>query len=106
MATLGSKYYEISRGYEKVSSSYYRPYILGVNINEPDKPFIIAVGDHHSDKGAVIVSALELISGKYDEDIIKSNGEKFVSKLKIAFANGEPFPQRFILKMVTNNKVQ
>ena len=106
MATLGSKYYEISRGYEKVSNSYHRPYILGVNINEPDKPFIIAIGDHHSDMGTLAVSVMELISGKYDEEIIKSNGEKFVNNLKIAFTNGESFPQRFILNMVTNNKVQ
>lgn len=103
MGTLGSKYYEISRGYEKISSSYYRPYILGVNINEQEKPFIIAVGDHHSDMGAVELSVLELVSNKYEKDIIKSNSKEFVSKLKFAINKGESFPQSFIINMVDNN---
>ena len=57
--------------------------------------------------GAIRISVLELISGKYDKDIIKSNGDKFVSNLKIAFVAGEPFPQKFIVNMIANNnKVQ
>ena len=103
MATLGSKYYEISRGYEKVTDYYQRPYILGVDVNNLNKPFVIAVGDHHSDMATLKVSVLELISSKYERDIIKSNGKEFVNKLKFALNNGESFPQSFIMNMIDNN---
>lgn len=100
MATLGSKYYEIGRGHEKISEIYSLPYIIGVDITERDKPFVVAVGDHHPDIGASKVSVKELISGKWDEHIALSNCVEFVEKLKRAMDEGETFPQQFILELI------
>ena len=76
------------------------PYVTGVDITERDKPFVVAMGDHHSDIGAVEVSAKELISGRWDEHIALSNCVEFVEKLKRAMEEGETFPQKFILDLV------
>jgi len=100
MGILGKDYFELGRGYEEVSENYSRPYILGVNVNNKDKPFIVAMGDHHSDIGAIKLSLDELISGKWDEHIKFSNSEKFIENLKITIENKEKFPQKFILELV------
>jgi len=100
MAALGKDYFEISRGFEKISENYSRPYLIGVNINDLAKPFLIASGDHHSDMGAIKLSSDELLSGKWNEHIKLSNSEKFIENLKIAIKNKEEFPQKFILEMI------
>jgi len=100
MSRLGEKYFELGRGYENFSENYSRPYLLGVNINNKEKPFVIAMGNHHSDMGATKLSVDELVSGKWDEHIRFSNSEKFVESLKKALKNNEEFPQKFILELI------
>lgn len=81
MGNLGKDYFELGRGYEKISKHYSRPYVLGVNINHKEKPFIVAMGDHHSDIGAIKLSVDELVSGKFDEHIKFSNSDNFIENL-------------------------
>lgn len=47
MGTLGNRFYELDRGYEVISNQYRKPYIIGVDINNLDKPFVLASGEHH-----------------------------------------------------------
>jgi hypothetical protein len=100
MAKLGEKYFEIGRGYEFVSPNYKRPYIIGVDIKETTKPFVLASGDNHSDSGAIAVSVEELLSGKWKDHISKSNCTEFVDSLKQALDSGESFPPMFLQKDV------
>ncbi|NER17553.1 hypothetical protein [Spongiivirga citrea] len=97
---LGKEYFELGRGNRKVSENYLRPYILGFNINNKQKPFVVAMGDNHSDTVATKLSIAELVSGKWDEHIRLSNSEKFVESLKKALKNKEEFPQKFILELI------
>lgn len=97
---LGKDYCELSRGYEKVTESYSRPYILGVNILDKEKPFVFAVGDHHSDSFAAKLGADEVVSGHWDKQIILSNSENFIKNLKTAIKSNEEFPQRFLLDVI------
>lgn len=57
-------------------------YILGINIKNIQKPFVIAMGSHHSDTRAIKLSIDELVSGKWDEHIRFSNSERFIERLK------------------------
>ncbi len=102
MGTLGNRFHEIGRGYEIVSSQYKRPYIIGVDINENDKPFVLASGDHHSDLGATTVSVEDLLSEKWEEHISKSNCAEFVIELRRAISSGESFPPKFLIEIVNN----
>jgi len=104
MASLGKRFVEIGRGYEKISENYKRPYLIGVDITDKEKPFVVAIGDIHSDFAACVISTEELISGKWDGHINLSNCKGLVEKLKIAVRVGEAFPQKCILDLV--NKVQ
>lgn len=65
-----------------------------------EKPFIVAMGDSPYDTAVSTISQEELISGKWDDHIIKSNCQEFVAQLKKAIANQEEFPQKFILDLV------
>jgi hypothetical protein len=100
MAKLGSRFYEINRGYKKISDTYARPYLIGVDILEREKPFVVAMGDRHSDSSAILISIDELLSGRWDEHIVLSNSIEFVKELKRAVNEGEPFPQKFIRDLV------
>ena len=100
MGQLGKDYVEIGRGYEKVSENYSRPYLLGVNTLDNEKPFVIASGDHHSDFGATKLSVEELVSEKWNKHIKLCNSEKFIDNLKTALKNKEVFPQKFILELI------
>jgi hypothetical protein len=106
MAQLGEKYFEISRGYEQKSKHYKCPYITGVNIFEKEKPFIVAMGSFHADVAVLTISQEELISGKWDNHILKSNCIEFVKKLNLAIRAKEAFPQKFILDMIENERVK
>jgi len=97
---LGKEYFELGRGNKKISENYLCPYILGININDIQKPFVVAMGSHHSDSGAIKLSIDELVSGKWDEHIRLSNSEKFIEQLRIALKNKEEFPQKFILELI------
>ncbi|ADR21937.1 hypothetical protein MATR_04290 [Marivirga tractuosa] len=101
MGSLDKRYYEIGRKYEKVSENYRRPYILGVDINETEKPFIMVAGDHHSDIGVKVVSLEELFSGKLDTHIAKAGCIDFVNRLKNSISAGESFPPRFLKNLVS-----
>ncbi|WP_344925163.1 hypothetical protein [Aquimarina addita] len=100
---LGTNYYEIGRRYEKVSETYNRSYILGVDIKQKDTPFVVAIGGHHSDIGVIKISCKELVSDKWNDHIIKSGCEAFVLNLKTAIEQGETFPQKFILNLIAKN---
>lgn len=100
MSKLGDRFFEIGRGYKTISDGYKRPYILGVDINDNEKPFIVAMGDAHYDFAACVISVDELLSDKWSEHIQISNCKEFVEKLKIAIEKGESFPQRFIIDLV------
>ena len=100
MGQLGKDYFEIGRGYKKVSENYSRPYLFGVNVLDNKKPFVVASGSHHSDFGATKLSVDELISGKWDEHIVICNSAKFIENLKKAMINKEMFPQKFILELI------
>ena len=83
-----------------VLKNYLCPYILGININDKEKPFVVAMGDNHSDIGVSKLSVDELISGKWDEHIEFSNSKKFIESLKKALKDKEEFPQKFILELI------
>ena len=102
MSKLGNRFYEIGKGYEVVSTQYKRPYIIGVDINDKEKPFLLTSGDHHSDLGAITVSLEELLSEKWKEHILKSNCIGFINELKKAIDSGESFPPKFLVKRVNN----
>jgi len=104
MAKLGKRFFEIGRGYRKVSEHYNCPYLLGVDIKDKDRPFVVATGDTHGDSAASLVSVEELISGVWDEHILRSNCIEFIEKLKNAINQGDTFPQKFILDMINNKK--
>ncbi|MFA8434279.1 MAG: hypothetical protein ACEPOZ_07160 [Marinifilaceae bacterium] len=105
MASLGERFTEIGRGYEKVTENYERPYILGVDINDKENPFIVASGDHPSDSGAALISIEELFSEQWKEHIQKSNSTEFVNELREAVERGEQFPQNIILDKVNTNPI-
>ena len=105
MAKLGDRFTEIGRGYEKVSDNYKRPYVLGVDINDKEKPFVVASGDHHSDSGAALISVDELLSDKWKIHIQKSNCSEFVDQLRKSVENGEKFPQTVILEKVSDKLI-
>ena len=102
MSKLGNRFYEIGRGYEVVSKVYKRPYIIGVDINDLNKPFILASGDHHSDFGAITVGLEEILSEKWEDHISKSNCKGFIVKLRKAIHSGESFPPLFLREKVRN----
>ncbi len=105
MARLGTRFTEIGRGYDKVTENYERPYILGVDINDKEKPFIVASGDHHSDSCATLVSVDELLSDRWKSHIQKSNCSDFVERLRESIEHGELFPQNIILEKVNNKLI-
>lgn len=102
MALLGKKYSELGRGYEQKSEFYKCPYVIGVDVTAKEKPYVVAMGAHHSDNAGSLISQEELISGKWDNHIKKSNCQEFVAQLKIAIKNQEPFPQQFLLELVNS----
>jgi hypothetical protein len=104
MGALSERFTEIGRGYERKSENYECPYILGVDINEKEKPFIVASGAHHSDCGAALISVDELLSDRWKELIKKANCSDFVEGLKKSIENGEKFPQAIILEIINNKK--
>ncbi|WP_439185781.1 hypothetical protein [Carboxylicivirga taeanensis] len=103
MATLSERFIEIGRGYERKSENYKCPHILGVDIKEKEKPFIVASGDHHSDCGAALISIDELLSDRWKEHIKKANCSDFVEQLRKSVENGEKFPQNIIVEIVNNS---
>lgn len=100
MAQLGNKFIEIGRGYKNISIEYKCPYITGVDINNIEKPYMVAMGDNHADSAALLISTDELISGRWDEHIHLSNCVEFVENLKIAIKKGESFPQNCVLEFI------
>ena len=100
MATLGERFFELGSGYEVITESYSRPYLLGVDISEVSQPFVLASGDHHSDMNAVTISLDELLSGKWDEHIAKAQCTSFIHALKQAINQGESFPPKFLKDLV------
>jgi hypothetical protein len=94
MARLGEKYYELGRGYEQVSDSYKRPYLLGVDLTNKEKPFVIAQGDHHSDSVAIQLDIKELLSDKWIEILQKANCSEFRQALEIESQGGTVYPSK------------
>ena len=105
MARLGERFTEIGRGYEKVTEDYKRPYILGVDFNDKEKPFVVASGDYHSDFVAALISIVVLLSEKWKDHITKSNCAEFVNGLSKAIESGEQFPQKIIIEKVNNRMI-
>ncbi len=102
MGTLGNRFMKLGRGYEKVSDNYKRPYILGVDITDIDKPFVLASGNHHSDMGAITVSFENLLSDKWEEHILKSNCSEFITELRQAISFGESFTPKFLINRMNS----
>jgi len=94
MARLGKKYYELGRGYEQVSDSYKRPYLLGIDLTNKEKHFVIAQGDHHSDTFAIQLGIKELLSDKWIEILQKANCYEFREALEIESQGGKIYPNK------------
>ncbi|WP_237275950.1 hypothetical protein [Tenacibaculum ovolyticum] len=97
MGKLGNRFYEIGKGYEMVSAQYKSPYIIGVDINDKEKPFLLAYGDHHSDLGVITVSLEDLLFEKRKEHILKSNCKEFIDELKKVIDSSNPSPPKFLV---------
>lgn len=102
MARLGEKYYELGRGYEQVSDSYKRPYLLGIDLTNKEKPFVIAQGDHHSDTFAIQLDIKELLSDKWIETLQKANCFEFRQTLEIESRGGTVYPNKLFDEVKTD----
>ena len=100
MARLGEKYYEIGRGYEHISDAYKRPYLLGVDVTDKQKPFVVAQGDHHSDTFACQLSIVELLSDKWVGHLRKANCLAFRQTLEVESRKGSVYPTQLFNKII------